>query len=191
MKINEVVKAMTECEQTKGQSVYQHGVSVFETFRDLQNDCSNFRLSDLIKENLCNLFEDAYRGEIIEQYLVFHDCGKPFCRTVDSEGKVHFPDHANVSKKTYLEFSDFKHKEIVANLIGWDMVLHTSTADEVKNYLDNVWTKSDAYTLALASISEVHSNAKMFGGTDSVSFKSKIKKVIKRVNQIIRYYKEN
>lgn len=195
MKINEVVKAMTECEQTRGQSVYQHGVDVFQTFDILLDslwydklDC--FRLTDFIKENRKELY-GIHNMETCEQYLVFHDCGKPFCKTIDNDGKVHFPDHANISKKMYLEFSDYEDKETVANLIGWDMVLHIATSEEVQKYLENVWTRKDACTLALAAISEVHSNAKLFGGNDSVSFKSKIKKVLKRVNQIIRFYKEN
>jgi len=119
---------------------------------------------------------------------VFHDCGKPLCKTMDESGRSHFPNHAKVSKKVFLTHSD---NTVVANLIGWDMVIHKYSANEIKDMLENHWTKKDAYTLILSSLSEVHSNANMFGGIESNSFKSKYKKIQRRCNQILNYYGES
>jgi len=118
-------------------------------------------------------------------YTVFHDCGKSSCVEIDSDGNRHFPNHAKVSKEVFLKHSD---NQTVASLIGWDMVIHTASADEIGDMLKNHWSKSDALTLILSSLSEVHSNANMFGGIESNSFKSKFKKIQRRCNQILKYY---
>jgi hypothetical protein len=37
-----------------------------------------------------------------------HDCGKPYCITIDEDGRRHFPDHANVSRDTFSKISNNK-----------------------------------------------------------------------------------
>ena len=54
-----------------------------------------------------------------------HDCGKPYCITIDEAGRRHFPDHANVSANTFAQISDNK---IVKDLIILIVILrHIST----------------------------------------------------------------
>lgn len=48
-----------------------------------------------------------------------------------------------------------------------------------------------AITLLITGLSEIHSNAKMFGGTDSTSFKIKLKSITQRGKQIFKIKNEN
>ena len=56
-----------------------------------------------------------------------------------------------------------------------DMVVHTMSAAE----LDEFAARPEAPTL-LTGLAEVHANAEMFGGQESVSFKSKWKHLDRR-----------
>lgn len=192
--LREITDAMDKCEQTKGQSVLEHGQNVLEHYCELENITCAWRLPDWFSIYNQELKSNCHPDFITYAYLRCHDCGKPACRTVDADGKIHFPNHAEVSKQTFLS-CDYprlhlspEEKLIVANLIGWDMVIHTSTAEEIQNYLDNVWDIQDACTLLLAAISELHSNARLFGGTDTNSFKAKLKTLDRRGNQICKHY---
>jgi hypothetical protein len=69
--------------------------------------------------------------EDIKEYQIMHDCGKPYCITIDEDGRRHFPDHANVSRDT---FSKISNNKIVADLISKDMVFHTIKSDEVEEF---------------------------------------------------------
>jgi hypothetical protein len=186
MNIEQLAIAMLQCEQTKNQTVFQHGISVFNYFTNLvENETDNWKIPLWFEENKKELLDNIYDLETISLYTRFHDCGKPFCREVDSDGKVHFPNHAEISKKMFFEATS---NTIVSNLIGWDMCLHQDSSIEIQKKLENVWSKKDAYTLLLVSLCEIHSNASMFGGIDSISFKSKWKKIDQRGKQIIKYY---
>lgn len=181
---------MLTCEQTKGQTVFQHGTSVqqmsFELIGHLSDgfSISGWKLPDWLVANKSEITSNLHSLEDIACYTLYHDCGKPLCRTVDAEGKVHFPDHAAVSRQAYL---DATGDERVANLIGWDMCLHTCNAEEITKLLAT-WTKKDAYTLIVVALAELHSNARMFGGVDSTSFKIKYKQLDKRGKQILKHY---
>lgn len=124
-----------------------------------------------------------------EDYILYHDCGKPFCHTVDADGKSHFPNHAEVSQKVFLEAGG---NETSAKLIGWDMLIHSANSEEIENYC-KIWSIQDAFTLLFVALSEVHANAKMFGpeGIESTSFKIKWKKIDQRGKQIMKFYKDN
>jgi len=182
---------MLMCEQTKGQSVYEHGVSVEEYFFDLyyhlKDDCElkkEWKLPDWLNSNKQEILSNLHSLETISTYLRFHDCGKPKVKTVDEFGKVHFPGHAEASKELYFQITGDK---TVSDLIGWDMCLHTCSSAEI-DAMCKVWTKQDAYTLVLASLSEIHSNARLFGGISSISFKTKFKQIDRRGKQILRYF---
>lgn len=166
---------MKECNQTKGQSVYDHGVSVWEHLEKIINkQWDGFRIPEWLVEYQDHILINLHDIENLYDYALFHDCGKPYCRVVDEHGNVHFPNHAQISKETWLKHSD---NRIVADLIGFDMCLHTETADQI---LSHNWDVKTAMSLLLTSLAEVHSNAKMFGGIDSISFKSKWKKISRR-----------
>ena len=189
-----MAKDMLVCEQTVGQSVYQHGFSVKEHVFQIIDYLSNNSELDgwkipkwldcYKKQILCS----TWNKEIITLYTLYHDCGKPYCRTVDLEGKVHFSDHANVSKQVWLSVSPENEDSFtVGRLIGEDMFLHTANATEVKEKLLNS-DKRDMITLLIVALAEIHSNAKLFGGIESTSFKSKWKKLDRRGKQICKHY---
>jgi hypothetical protein len=191
---DEMVKAMLTCEQTSGQSVYQHGQSVrqhtFDLIHHLQKgyDLDGWRIPEWLNTYGSQIVNNLRDEGKIHMYTLYHDCGKPYCRVVDKKlGTVHFPDHAEVSKHIYHCVGG---NEIVANLIGWDMVIHIATAEEIAHYCKNIWDIEDAMTLILVSLAEIHSNAKLFGGIESTSFKSKWKKVDRRGNQICKHFFE-
>lgn len=180
---------MLTCEQTKGQTVFQHGSSVqqmsFELIGHLSDgfSISGWKLPEWLVANKSEITSNLHSLEDIACYTLYHDCGKPLCRTVDAEGKVHFPDHAAVSRQAYL---DATSDERVANLIGWDMEIHKSSLEEIEQLTTSVWSRHDACTLLLVSLAELHSNARMFGGIDSTSFKIKWKKIDKAGKKICK-----
>lgn len=177
---------MSSVEQSSGQTILQHGESVWEYLSDLiqylKTGKSEFvwRIPEWLESNKDQILSNIYDLETIKTYAIHHDCGKPFCRTVDENGKVHFPNHAQVSYETWLKVSD---DQIVANLILNDMKIHTMKAEGIEDFCKD---KRSACTLLLSGLAEVHSNARMFGGIESDSFKIKWKQIDRRGKQIIK-----
>lgn len=119
----------------------------------------------------------------IKAYHIFHDCGKSYCLEIDKEGRKHFPNHANIS---YDIAQNFLSKEISA-LIKNDMVAHLIKPSEYLEFM-----KIPNYKILLiTALCEIHSNAKMFGGIDSTSFKIKYKKLNRLGKNIINQEKLN
>lgn len=176
---------MQNCPQTEGQSVLEHGVSVNRYFHDLLKDKPTFdwHFPDWFAQYREKLTGLCYPIKTIDSYTVYHDCGKPYCITQNESG-THFPDHATVSKNVYFQLTQ---DQIVSNLIGWDMGLHTASSIEIKNYLESVWSANDAATLLLVALAEIHSNAALFGGLSSTSFKIKAKALARRGKQVCKY----
>ncbi len=173
---------MAGCIQSGEQSVLDHGNSVWKyTQKILDKQTEGLRLPNWLINNYDEILANIHDRSIIEEYNVLHDCGKPYCLVVDEDGKRHFPNHAAVSRDTYLRLPD--SDPIVAKLIGLDMVLHTATAEEIN---DLCLCKKDAYTLLVTAFAELHSNASMFGGIESISFKSKWKTIDRRGNMIVK-----
>jgi hypothetical protein len=190
---------MLNCEQAKGQSVYQHGLSVRDHFNKLRDvsfdlwDDEKWRLPTWYTTYQEEIIVNLYDQKITDLYTLYHDCGKPYCLTIDEQGKRHFPDHADASARVWQGISSEltetnREKGAVFDLIHDDMVIHTATANEIDNHLKNNWTKKTALTLLIAALAEVHSNANMFGGIQSTSFKMKWRKIKKRGNQICKFY---
>ncbi len=103
-------------------------------------------------------------------YQVYHDCGKPICQTVDADGRHHFPNHASVSKLRWEECAGSSvMSALVGDLIGMDMDVHLVRASGIEEFAK----RPQALTLLLTGLCEVHSNAQMFGGIDSIGFKIK------------------
>jgi hypothetical protein len=69
------------------------------------------------------------------------------------------------------------------------MLFHTGCSEEVAKHLTKLDTKS-IITLLIASLAEIHSNAEMFGGIESTSFKIKWKNIDRRGKQVFKYLKE-
>ena len=112
-----------------------------------------------------------------------HDCGKPFCITINEDGRRHFPNHAEVSYQT---FSQLYNDPIAAELIRRDMDIHLLKADGVDDFCNSPM----AITSLIVGIAEIHSNASMFGGIGSTSFKIKNKSISQRGKQIISKIKQ-
>jgi hypothetical protein len=178
---------MQNCPQTPTQSVYQHGLSV--------RDCT-FALIKLLKEYESYSDDDwklpgwffQYRHQIlqhllpnsiIEEYTIFHDCGKPYCLIYDEQGKKHFPNHAQVSSQTWLASGGNAQ---CAKLMSMDMMIHTMKANDIPEFIQH----PEAITLLMVGLAEIHANAKTFGGFDSTSFKIKWNQINKRGNAICR-----
>lgn len=175
----QLIRDMQACEQTKGQSVYQHGISVkehiFQLIAYLKTGqiSGDWRLPDWLSEYRQQILSVLLPQDIIEEYTIYHDCGKPYCKTIDENGRPHFTDHANVSYETWLRVGGNRE---AAKLMKMDMIIHTMKACDIDEFI----THPEACTLLLAGLAEVHSNAKMFGGMDSTSFKIKWNQINKR-----------
>lgn len=178
-----LIEAMRSCNQTSGMTILEHGEMVAAYYRDLIGHIRDgkpltyeWRLPDWIDNPL--LLEGLPSDEIMGEYHLFHDVGKPFCRTVDADGRQHFPDHAAVSRKTWLEAGG---DEEIGELIGMDMDIHLLSGDGVEEFA----TRPQACALLLTGLAEVHANASMFGGIESTSFKIKWKHLNKRGKAIL------
>jgi hypothetical protein len=174
---------MQLCPQTETQSVYQHGCSVKEHIFDLISYLKTgkidegWRLPIWMETYREQLLSALLPEDVIEEYTIFHDCSKPYCLFLDEEGKRHFPDHANKSYNKWLEVGG---NEEAAQLMKMDMDIHLLKDKDV----DEFCKRPQAITLLLAGLSEVHSNAKMFGGIESESFKIKWSQINKRGQKI-------
>lgn len=65
------------------------------------------------------------------------------------------------------------------------MEIHLIKAKDLEEFCKN---KSMAITLLIAGLCEIHSNADMFGGIDSTSFKIKWKQINQRGKRIIEKF---
>jgi len=183
MCLRELRQLMRSCPQTKTQNVLEHGFSVARYFRDLQNHIQNgtelkyqWRLPEWIHDEL--LWSNLFDLKIILRYQIYHDCGKPVCRVADEQGH-HFPNHAEVSSELWLEYAPQYEQE--ARLMAMDMDLHLMKPGQEKEFAQ----RKEAATLLITSLCELHSNASMFGGIQSTSFKIKWKKLNKFGKRIL------
>jgi hypothetical protein len=182
----QVVRDMKQVEQAKGQSIYQHGISVWKHYEDLlrildgEEAKLEWRLPSWFKDNKEEIKKSLLPYDIIRQYTVMHDAGKPYCMFIDESGKPHFPNHAQVSYETWNRINGEK---VVGQLILRDMEIHTISANDVHQFCID---KKMAITLLLAGLSEVHSNSTMFGGIESQSFKIKWRQIDRRGRAICK-----
>lgn len=181
---------MKNCEQTSGQSVLQHGESVHNYTVDLLNHLRvgsplqfEWNLPTWLIENSELILKSLPSDDTLKLYTTFHDIGKPHCLEIDEDGKRHFPNHAEVSFQIFSQLFD---DPIAADLIRHDMDIHLLKADGVEEF-----SKSpNAITHLLIGLAEIHSNAQMFGGICSTSFKIKWKSLNQRGKQIINLIKK-
>jgi len=120
----------------------------------------------------------------MEEYLIFHDIGKPFCKTLDDLGKQHFPNHANVSAGIWRTLGG---NETVAFLMQHDMDMHTMKPSDIDGYQ----RKDLLPSLLISALCEIHANAEMFGGFDSTSFKIKFKNLERLGNRFFNLKKNH
>lgn len=166
---------MRDCPQTPTQSVLQHGESVHSWFNRLVQRDIPHQLPDWVTTYERPLMEalNRYDSDTIKDYHVMHDCGKPLVRQVGSDGRQHFPNHAEASYNCYRLVS---HNELAAHWIRHDMDVHTIKATQIPEFC-----KLEGWEiLLLTGLAELYANAQMFGGTQSTSFKIKYKQLLKR-----------
>lgn len=170
---------MKGCEQAPGFSVYDHGLSVANHYRDLYNLLASqtapgsyeWHLPDGVRAQLQELHERALTPKEARLYHVFHDCSKPSVLQV-IDGKRHFPGHAEASARLYREA--MPGDELTARLISKDMLCHTTKPAGA----DELVRDPDFPTLMLTAWAELHANASvLFGGFESDSFKIKRKRL--------------
>ena len=70
---------------------------------------------------------------------------------------------------------------LIGGLIGMDMDIHLLNAESLKEFSE----RPEAISLLITGLCEIHSNAAMFGGIDSTSFKIKYKHIDKRGRQLL------
>jgi hypothetical protein len=176
---------MQHCEQTPGQSILDHGLSVWEQLQKLINDdTSEMRLPQWYTQYKDQIKSSIYPLHILEQYAIYHDCGKPYCLEIDENGKRHFPNHAEISRQTYeRHFGSAGDHAIIAELIGLDMICHTESAEQIAG---RNLSNATICSLLLSALAELHANAAMFGGIESTSFKIKFKKLEKTGNRLCK-----
>lgn len=186
LNLSEVTTAMMNTEQMTGLSVFEHGVSVNKKFIELYDYLYNgkeliseWKLPNWIEENKELIKEKLLPLDIINEYQIYHDCGKPYCLEIDDNGKQHFKDHANKSYEIWNEIGGNKQ---VGELIKMDMDIHLLKDTGVEEFS----AKTESITLLITGLCEVHANADMFGGIESTSFKIKMKQISKRGNAILK-----
>lgn len=189
-KIRKLSALMESCPQTEGQNVLQHGRSVREHYFTLidyiNGDISlenapNWRIPEWVDENLETIKKHLLSRYVMDRYLTLHDCGKPAVRTIDENDKQHFPNHAESSEQVYLSTFKEHADETVAYLIRHDMDAHLLKNDGVEAFAAN----PTAISQLLAALAEVTSNAAMFGGIESTSFKIKFKQINQRGKAVL------
>jgi hypothetical protein len=178
-----LVAAMEACLQAAGQSVLGHGRSVVAHFAQLRDHleegaplASWWRVPAWTRQP--GILDGLPSADVLAEYHEFHDCGKPGVLSVDAEGRRHFPDHAAASARTWLAVGGDPE---AAALMAMDMDAHLLKAEGVAEFA----ARPQAVTLLLTALAEVHSNAAMFGGTDSDGFKIKAKQLDKRGAQVM------
>lgn len=171
---------MRGCNQNERQTIHQHGLAVAQKYQDLiAGRTDGWKLPDWFHQYQDQLRRDQPPATLMWLYHEFHDCGKPYCRQVDEDGKQHFPHHAQISASIWrVKCGD----GLIADLIQHDMDLHLLKPSTIHEF-----TRYDlAPALLLTALSELHANAEMFGGTDSTSFKIKWKTLTKTGRSICR-----
>jgi hypothetical protein len=185
----DLLKAMKRCQQTEGQSVLAHGVSVWYYTKDLLHHLKygselrfEWKLPTWIHDYKKEILDSLPPESVLQLANVLHDCGKPYCIEIDAEGKRHFPNHVAKSKEIFESlFSGVYGAETISSLIANDMTIHTLKADGVEEFSKLPL----AVVHLLIGLTEIHSNAKMFGGIESTSFKIKWKSIDKRGSQVL------
>lgn len=175
--------AMTTCLQTSTQTVLEHGISVWDHFRLLHDHLtSGTALPDWWRipqwTYTTGLMDLLMLLDVVEEYILNHDCSKPIVLQVDDVGRRHFPGHAEASEQVWLAVGG---NPMAARLMGMDMDAHLLKAEGITEFA----ARPEAATLLLTALAEVHSNAAIFGGVDSDGFKIKAKHLDKRGRQAV------
>lgn len=191
--VQELIRDMENTFQFEGRNMLEHGRDVFKYCNKIiailkgeknYND-SDLKIPDVFFEYSDFLLKNLHSDDIIRNYTIWHDCGKPYCRTIDENGKQHFPNHAEVSAKTFAKyFPEQTNKGIVCRLIEADMDIHLLKDDGIQEFLKR--DVKDICTQLIVGLAEILSNCQMFGGYESDGFKIKYKALQQRAKKILK-----
>lgn len=165
-------------------SVLDHGRDVFARYLDLisREPQLKWRMPDWIEP----LRALQLPLEIMKHYLIYHDCGKSFCRTVDENGRQHFPNHAQVSYETWMQYAETEEDRQIGKLILMDMDAHTLKGGAIDEFIK----RPEASSLIFAGLAEIHSNAAWKNQLDSDQFKIKAKQIDKIGKRLVANFRE-
>lgn len=189
MQISEIKNLCKLFEQMPGMSLYEHGADVYRALKDIMT--GRIELHPIIADMLSDsVFRELYDRGIIEDYLTWHDIGKPFCFCQDENCRWHFPNHAEISAdiwvKSHMIDSRLSYdNSIISYLMLHDLDLLIMKPSEADLYEITKFTP----TQILCAFAAIYSNAPMFGGLESESFKIKKKKLLKSCLKIIQRMK--
>jgi len=183
---DDLLMDMLECEQRKNVCVLGHGKNVHKNYRKIlrqlkgrRNFFPVFELPDFFENPDITQFilKNQLRFQDVREYQIFHDCGKPYCRSVGDDGKVHFKDHEKISAEVARLV---KFNPTVISLIENDMLFHKENFSGV--IANNVKLHC---TLALTAIAELYENSVTF---EEISFKIKRKKIFSNIKKMVSKY---
>lgn len=165
----------------------QHGILVNQYFLDLYSHLQfnsklqyQWKIPTWIYDNKLFILNNLLPIGILSNYQLYHDIGKPFCKTYDLQTKKpHFYNHADISSEIWKTCSTDR---LISQLISSDMIIHTMKAKDINIFSQ----REDAISLLLTGLSEIHANAQMFGGISSTSFKIKYKQIDSRGKAILK-----
>lgn len=180
---------MRTCMQSTQMSVLDHGIDVARKFWELTDHVTDgsplsheWIIPGWVGHPVVRQCFDSFDPDVIGLYQTYHDCGKPLCLIVDAEGRRQYPDHANVSADRWLACSDGSTQaHHVAALIRMDMDVHLLRVGGVSEFA----SRPEALPLLITALCEVTSNAQMFGGIGSTSYKIKWKHIDRMGRKII------
>ena len=166
---------MRQCFQFKDVDMYEHGLLVNREYVNIITSLNEGLLSEVLPTDLIDLYKNksVLDFSLMMKYQILHDCGKPLCREVDEEKRVHYPEHAKVSHQQIVRL--FPEEIDLQYLVLHDMDFHTLKPDQLKELAESKY----GFSLYLTAWAELMANATMFNGFDSVSFKIKRKHLVK------------
>jgi hypothetical protein len=175
---------MEACQQAPGMNMLEHGISVHESYKELIKALGENSIKCEELRALWSNFKDTLPPpDVLKQYHVFHDCGKHLCLTIDEEGKRRFPNHAAESTKQYSIV--FPEDGFTAKLISKDMDFHMLKGDDLLKLCESPF----APILYFTAWAEINSNAAMFGGYESESYKIKRSRLIQAGKKLLKTIK--
>ena len=167
---------MTNTLQFDTQNILQHGQSVHDHYLKIiealdAKDYSKYQVPQILKDSWPKVKKRLLHVDVLKQYHLYHDCGKPFCLDVDIAGRRHFKNHALVSYDIYTQVFD---DDIVAKFIRNDMIFHSGTIEEIDCFIKEN-DKRFLMSLWMTSLAEIYSNSVFF--EDQSGFKKKYAKL--------------
>lgn len=143
------------------------------------------KIPNWLVDNYDIIIDNIHKLNIIKDYSINHDCGKHLTKIIDEEGKVHYPNHAQASYEYWIRH--FPEKVIEAHLILNDMFFHTCSSEDLES---TTLEFKDLFTLLITALAEIHANAQIFGGIESISFKTKYKQLDRRGKQLLKKFNQ-